>query len=91
MAPFRAWHSIRSLLETPDETAHAVRVIEAIDGDTVERDLRALLSSREGRRLFMERPSLLAELSDRAALAAMSEGSFGAHTWSIPCSSISIR
>lgn len=73
----RAVRSLRALLRDPESTRHALEVSYALDGDMAHRRLLRFLAHREGRRLFSERPSLLRVLSDRAALSAMPDGSFG--------------
>src|SRR5262249_2090987 len=52
-------------------------IIEALAGQSFERSFQRFTASREGRRLLIERPSLLAALSDRTALRALPDGSLG--------------
>lgn len=73
----RALRALRNLLDDPDSTQHAFEVAYALDGDMAGRRLERFLAHPEGRRLYAERPSLLAALADRAALRALPEGSFG--------------
>jgi len=72
-----AMPALRRLLDEPDATENAFAVLRALDPDSGERNLRKMLSHAEGRRLFDERPSLLAALTDRAQLARLPDGSFG--------------
>lgn len=73
----RALRALRALLADPDQTEKAFEVFVALDGNQEEQTFQRLLAHPEGRRLAAERPCLLSRLSDRAALAALPEGSFG--------------
>jgi ubiquinone biosynthesis protein COQ4 len=73
----RAFRALRALLREPERTEQAFEVMAALDPDLMERALARALSHPEGRRLFMERPCLLAHLRDRDALARLPDGSFG--------------
>jgi ubiquinone biosynthesis protein COQ4 len=76
-APRHALRALRRLLDHPDETARAMEVVCALDGEYVDRDLETLLGHPEGRRLLLARPDLLARLADATALDALPEGSVG--------------
>jgi ubiquinone biosynthesis protein COQ4 len=73
----RAVRALRALLADPDQTEKAFEVFLALDGDQEERNFQRLLAHPDGRRLAAARPCLLSRLSDRRALAALPEGSFG--------------
>lgn len=73
----RAWTALRALIDDPKRTDQVFEIIEALAGQSFERSFQRFTASREGRRLLVERPSLLAALSDREALRAMPDGSFG--------------
>ena len=73
----RALRALRTLLRDPERTEQAFEVRAALDPDSMERAVVRMLSHPQGRRLFMQRPSLLERLSDRAALARLTEGSLG--------------
>ncbi len=73
----RALRELRALIADPDATDHAVDLVYALGGRELERNFARLAASRGGRALLVERPSLLAALSDRAALERMAEGSLG--------------
>jgi len=73
----RAWRAVRALLKDPDRTELAFEAVSAVSGGDFERLFQRFLADPEGRRLFAERPSLLAALSDRTRLRALPEGSFG--------------
>ena len=73
----RAVRALRALLADPEQTEKAFEVFLTLDGGQDERMFQRLVSTPQGRRLAAERPSLLDRLSDRAALAALPDGSFG--------------
>ena len=73
----RAWRAMRRLMSHPDETEMAFETVAALSGRDFERLFQRLVADPEGRALYLERPSLLAVLSDRAALRALPAGSFG--------------
>ncbi len=73
----RALRALRELLRYPDRTYLAFEISEALDPELQERSLARLLAHAEGRRVYAERPSLQAALSDLDALQRMPEGSFG--------------
>jgi ubiquinone biosynthesis protein COQ4 len=68
---------MRALLETPDATEHAIDFMYALGSGSFERNFQQTAASASGRALLAERPSLLAALSDRAALARMPAVSLG--------------
>jgi ubiquinone biosynthesis protein COQ4 len=76
----RAFGELRALMADPDDTDRAVSLIYAFGGQEFERNFQRFARSPSGRALLAERPSLLACLSDRAALEAMPEGSL-AHAY----------
>jgi ubiquinone biosynthesis protein COQ4 len=73
----RAWRALRNLIDDPERTDQVFEIVRALSGDAFERAFQRFAATREGRELLAERPSLLATLSDRDALHAMPEGSFG--------------
>ncbi len=73
----RAWRAMRALLADPDRTELAFEAIAAVSARDYERLFQRFVAAPEGRRLLMERPSLLDALRDRARLRAMPAGSFG--------------
>lgn len=68
---------MRALLDEPDSTRYALEVSYALDGDLAKKRLERFLQHPLGRRLYEQRPCLLARLRDREALARLPEGSFG--------------
>ncbi len=73
----RAWRALRNLIADPERTDQVFEIIDALSGASFERSFRRFRAHPGGARLLAERPSLLAALSDRAALRALPEGSFG--------------
>jgi ubiquinone biosynthesis protein COQ4 len=68
---------LRALLADGERTELAFEISLALDGSVAPGALEQILSEPTGRRLYEERPSLLAHLGDRAALARLPDGSFG--------------
>lgn len=75
--PLDAWRAIRVLLRDPDDTGQVFRIIDALSGRAGERTFRRFAADPTGARILAERRSLLAILSDRAALSALPEGTLG--------------
>ena len=73
----RALNAVRALIDNPDDTAQAFRVVDALAGGTSERNMRRFRATEVGRRVLGERRSLLAALSDRKRLEALDEGTVG--------------
>ena len=73
----RAWQALQNLIADPNRTDQVFEIIGGLSGDAFERAFARFTATAEGRRLLAERPSLLAALSDRNALEALPEGSFG--------------
>jgi ubiquinone biosynthesis protein COQ4 len=73
----RAWRAMRRLIADSEQTELAFEAIAALSGRDFERLFQRFVAHPDGRALFLARPSLLHALSDRAALRAMPEGSFG--------------
>jgi len=71
----RAFRAARALSEDPDDTRHVFTLLESLSWKSNERILKGYQKDVEGRRMLRERPELLPILCDRAALAAMPEGS----------------
>lgn len=73
----RALRAARALSRDPDDTRHVFTLIESLSWRSNERIVRGCRRSETGRRLLAERPEILPRLCDRAALAALPEGSLG--------------
>lgn len=72
-----AWRALRDLIADPERTDRVFEIIRALSGNAFERAWQRFRAHPDGQRLLAERPSLLATLSDRAALRALPAGSFG--------------
>jgi ubiquinone biosynthesis protein COQ4 len=68
---------LQALLDEPEATVNAMDLQLALGAPDLERQFERLARDPMGRRLLLERPDLLAVLSDRDALAALPEGSLG--------------
>lgn len=75
--PLAAWRAIRALIQNPDDTGQVFRVIDALSGNSGERTFQRFRRDPIGARILEERRSLLATLSDRAALEALPPGTLG--------------
>jgi ubiquinone biosynthesis protein COQ4 len=75
--PRRALSALRAVTADPDALSEVFGLVESLSLDTLAR-LHARLETRPlGRRLLQERPQIVPRLADRAALAALPEGSLG--------------
>ena len=72
-----AWRALQDLIADPERTDRVFEIIRALSGNAFERSWQRFRANPDGQRLLAERPSLLAALSDRAALRALPAGSFG--------------
>jgi ubiquinone biosynthesis protein COQ4 len=75
--PLDAWRAIRVLLKNPDDTGQVFRIIDALSGNSGEKTFQRFRNDPVGARILRERRSLLATLSDSAALEALPVGSLG--------------
>jgi ubiquinone biosynthesis protein COQ4 len=75
--PIAAFRAIRKLIRNREDTKQVFLLIEALRGKTALRQFERFRGSAEGQDLLTRHPSLLAALSDRAALAQMPPGSLG--------------
>lgn len=72
-----ARRALGALIENPDDTKQAFRIVKALGGSTAERMYRRFSSTEAGRAILRERRSLLAALSDQARLETLPEGTVG--------------
>jgi len=76
--PRRALGAFVALARNPDDTAQVFTLIEALSGvRTPAWIARRIRASVDGARLLDERPDIVAELADRAALRRLPAGSLG--------------
>lgn len=73
----RAWRALKVVIADAERTDQVFEIIDALSGRSFERSFARFAAHPEGAQLLRERPSLLAALSDRAALEGMPPGSFG--------------
>jgi ubiquinone biosynthesis protein COQ4 len=73
----RAWQELRALIADPDDTDRAVSLMYAIGRSEFEANFQRFAANSNGRALLEERPSLIAALSDREALARMPDATLG--------------
>lgn len=73
----RARRALGALVADPERTEQVFEITRALSGRADRRNFRRFLYHPDGMALLAERPSLLAALSDRAALAALPAGSLG--------------
>lgn len=69
--------ALRALIENPDDTKQAFRIVKALGGGTAERMYRRFSSTDAGRAVLRERRSLLGALSDTARLETLPAGTVG--------------
>ncbi len=72
-----AWSALKDLIADPERTDRVFEIIRALSGNSFEKAWQRFRAHPDGQRILAERPSLLAALSDRAALRALPAGSFG--------------
>ena len=73
----RAWRGLQAVIEDPKRTDLVFEIIDGLAGAAFERSFQQFVADPAGQTLLRDRPSLLAALSDREALSAMPDGSFG--------------
>jgi ubiquinone biosynthesis protein COQ4 len=77
LQPRVAWQALKELLRDPDDTAKVFVILRALTGKSLLRGYNRFNATATGRTLLAERRSLIAVLSDRAALAALPADSLG--------------
>jgi ubiquinone biosynthesis protein COQ4 len=73
----RAWEGIRALIADPDDTSQVFKIIQALAGNSQERQFRRFLDSPHGPTILAENRQIVDRLSDRAYLLSLPEGSLG--------------
>ncbi len=73
----RALAELRALIADPDDTDHAIHLVYALGAREFERNFQRFAAGASGSALLAARPSLLAALADRDALARLPDASFG--------------
>ncbi len=75
-----AWKALRKLMADPDRTDQVFVIIDALSGNSGQRQFRRFAKTETGQRILAEQRDILPVLSDREALHALPEGSLG-HTY----------
>ena len=77
LKPLQAWRSVRALIADPESTGEVFKIIEALKGGSLTRAVERMQADPAGRELIETKPDIVPQLNDRAALAALPEGSLG--------------
>jgi ubiquinone biosynthesis protein COQ4 len=72
-----AFFVLRQLVAEPERTEKVFELFDAIGGNGQEASFRGFARSDEGRGLLRDKPPLVDAMADRAALAALADGSLG--------------
>jgi ubiquinone biosynthesis protein COQ4 len=75
--PIAALRAVRRLMDNGEDTQQVFLLIEALRGKTTLRQCARFRQTETGQAVLGEKRRLLDRLSDRAALAALTEGSLG--------------
>jgi ubiquinone biosynthesis protein COQ4 len=75
--PLEAWRAVRTLFANPDDTGQVFVIIDALTGKAGLKIFDRFRNDPMGARILTEKRSLLAKLSDRAALEALPQGTLG--------------
>jgi len=75
-----AWKALRKLLADPDSTDHVFTIIDALSGNSGEKQFKRFAATTIGQRILDEERDILPVLENRDALQALPEGSLG-HTY----------
>lgn len=75
--PIEAARALAGFLRNKEDTSEIFKMLNALDGPVYERNFRRYCATPLGRRVIEEKRDLCATLSDRDALRALPEGSFG--------------
>ncbi|CAN5738437.1 Coq4 family protein [soil metagenome] len=72
-----ARRALRALVDDPDDTKQAFRIVKALGGPSTERMFRRFRATPAGAAVLRERRTLLDALTDTTRLEALSEGTVG--------------
>ena len=75
--PLVALRALGELAKDPNDLPKVFKIIESLPGRSTERILARMRAFDSGAELLMVRPDIGAQLSDRAALAALPAGTLG--------------
>jgi ubiquinone biosynthesis protein COQ4 len=72
-----AWRALKELIADPDRTDQVFVIIDALAGNSGEKQYRRFEATPIGQRVLSEERDILAVLSDRDTLAALPQGTLG--------------
>ena len=72
-----AFRALRKLIANPDGTDQVFVIIDALAGNSGEKQFRRFAGTAVGRKVLAEERDMLATLSDRDSLQGLPEGSLG--------------
>ncbi len=75
--PLKAMSHMNKLLADKEDTAQVFHIIEALNGNSLEKNLRRALSTEEGRARFAERRALAPLLDDHDSFGPLAPNSVG--------------
>ncbi|MFN3911070.1 Coq4 family protein [Hyphomonas sp.] len=75
--PLKAWRHMQRLIANKEDTEQVFHIIEALNGQSFERNFWAFAETPAGRRLLAEKPYLPPILDDHAWIRDLPEGTVG--------------
>ena len=75
----KAFSAMRRLIKNPDATDEVFIIIEALSGDSLRKGFSRFVTTNLGRKVLLERRSLLETLLNREYLATLPQQSLAAH------------
>ena len=75
--PLKAWKHMQALIADKEDTAQVFHIIEALNGNSFERNFWAFAKTEAGRRLLAEKPYLPPILDDHSWIRELPEGTVG--------------
>ena len=75
----KAFSAMRRLIKNPNATGEVFTIIEALSGNSLHKGFARFVTTDLGRKVLVDRRSLLATLLDRAHLATLPQQSLAAH------------
>ena len=75
--PLKAWRHMQKLISDKEDTAQVFHIIEALNGNSTQKDFRRFMASEDGPKLLERRSFLPDILDDHAPLKALPIGTVG--------------
>jgi ubiquinone biosynthesis protein COQ4 len=75
--PLKAWRHMQNLIANKEDTEQVFHIIEALNGQSFERNFWAFAATPEGQALLAEKPYLPPILDDHAWIRELPEGTVG--------------